>query len=223
MIPRPLKPTAILVLSGGESQINNNAEPIPGAIQNRLKSADFMFQANSFLQKRDPVSRAWASFITQCRISEPSLDCRSEYQNPFIFDASGRLLDAYTAGGAIINSKGYRLRLYTSHGYYVNWAIFFESPDCSGQGYGIPAEANGDVFLSYDQTGDYMIAYTEIGATPVNITYRSLRRSTGGCETSTYAASYVPVFPNDPEITGVPNNIGARDNPYPGPFYFERY
>ena len=149
------------------------------------------------------------------------------YQNPFIFDASGRLLCAYTAGGAIINSKGYRLRLYTSPSYYVNWGIFFESPDCSGQGYGYPAEPNGDVFLSYDQTGGFMIAYTEIGATPVNITYRSLRRyngvTHGVCETKTYAASYVPVFPNDPEITGVPSDVGTRDNPYPEPMYFERY
>lgn len=149
------------------------------------------------------------------------------YQNPFIFDASGRLLGAYAAGGDIFNSKGYRLKLYIGYGYYVNWAIFFESSNCSGQGYGYSAEANGDVFLSYDKTGDFMIAYTEIGATPVNITYRSLRRfngiTHGVCETSTHATSFVPVFPNDPEITGVPNNIGTRDNPYPGPFYFERY
>lgn len=159
--------------------------------------------------------------------AEKSIEIDVLYQNPFIFDASGRLLGAYTAGGAIINSKGYRLRLYTSPGYYVNWAIFFESPDCSGQGYGIPAEPNGDVFLSYDQTGGFMIAYTKIGATPVNITYRSLRRyngvTHGVCEISTYAASYVPVFPNDPEITGVPSNVGTRDNPYPEPMYFERY
>jgi len=149
------------------------------------------------------------------------------YQNPFIFDASGRLLGAYAAGGDIFNSKGYRLKLYIDPGYYVNWAIFFESPDCSGQGYGIPAEANGDVFMTYDQNGDFMIAYTEIEATPENITYHSLRRYNGTthgvCETSTHSADYIPVFPNDPEITGVPSDIGTRDNPYPVPFYFERY
>lgn len=171
------------------------------------------------------VSMAWAEVEVADAAGPAEIDIL--YQNPFIFDASGRLLGAYTAGGDIFNSKGYRLKLYIEPGYYVNWAIFFESSDCSGQGYGIPAEANGDVFLTYGQNGDFMIAYSEIGATPVNITYHSLRRYTGSthgaCEISTNSASYVPVFPNDPEITGVPSDIGTRDNPYPVPFYFERH
>ena len=57
----------------------------------------------------------------------------------------------------------------------------------------------------------------------VNNFYAPLRRYNGTyghgyCETpKTYTDEYVPVYPNDPEITGIPGDVGNRDNPYPTP------
>lgn len=151
------------------------------------------------------------------------------YQNPFIFDASGLLLGAYTAGGVIFNSKGYQLELYTSHGYYVNWPTYFETNDCTGQGYtkgGNVSQSSGYIIITHDQNQEYFVAYTDKGIDPSEITYRSLRRYVNGvhgaCETKMNTLDVVPVFPNDPEITGVPSELGTRDNPFPVPFYFER-
>ena len=151
------------------------------------------------------------------------------YQNPFVFDASGRLLGAYTAGGEIFNSKGYQVELYISQGHFVNWPIYFESSDCSGQGYtrGNYDESSGYVFITHEDIGEYFIAYTDKDLLSTSVAHNSWRRYRndihGGCETYTSTSNLVPVFPNDPEITGVPNGVGLRDNPYPIPFFFERY
>ena len=152
------------------------------------------------------------------------------YQNPLIFDASGRLLGAYTAGGAIVNSKGFQLNLYTGGGHFVNWPIFFESSDCSGSGYtngGSYGDPKGHIFITNQGIDQYFVAFTDEAISPTNKQYQSLRRYVNGvhgaCETKAGTALLVPVFPNDPEITGVPSDLGTRDNPYPVPFYFERY
>jgi hypothetical protein len=172
------------------------------------------------------ASMFWAIVEVAHAATPPEIDIL--YQNPLIFDASGHLLGAYTAGGAIFSSKGYRLSIYISTGYFLNWPIYFESSDCSGQGYTRwnYDETSGNVFITHDENQEYFLAYTDKNVAPISMTYRSLRRYVNGvhgaCEVHEYTQNMAPVLPNNPEITGVINGFGTRDFPYPTPFYYDR-
>jgi hypothetical protein len=152
---------------------------------------------------------------------------RPIYLNGLLEDANGKVVGFWWYDNFFVSTKGYWFHLYyPSPGYYTNQPVFFESDDCTGQPYTQffnPNPLPGKVFVAHDGFDSHYVAYTEIGAIPTTRTTNSLRRYNGVyghgyCETpKTYTDEYVPVYPNDPEITGIPGDVGNRDNPYPTP------
>ena len=152
------------------------------------------------------------------------------YGNGWLKDANGKLLGFLWYRNNFITTKGYWFNLYTDSGYYINLPIWYESDDCSGQGYAGGFDQGytginpvpGQVFLTHDSNEEYIVAYTEIHAVPSLMTANSIRRYNGSthgvCESiSPFEGKYAPVYPNNPDITGLPSDVGTRDNPFPLP------
>lgn len=98
--------------------------------------------------------------------------------------------------------------------------VRFDGPNCTGQAYMVAASPDaqaqffsGYVFASEDINNPTPVFYSPVGSTVVeNVPFQSNTSSGGGCEGFPGTLDFaVAVLPNDPLITGVPNQriLGA--------------
>ena len=128
----------------------------------------------------------------------------------YVVDAAnqkiGRLINSQVTYYTLINTKGYTVRVYSSGEHLMNNAlVLYESSDCTGQAYMRTNELNGTMVVSAENEAMYI----PLDAQEVTIQLQSYLYDLGGVgtcfidPTSNYEA--IPIYPNDPAVTGVPN------------------
>jgi hypothetical protein len=148
------------------------------------------------------------------------------YLNTIVKDASGRVLGSGPTG-IIISEKGYVFNITRSTGRLEGGSrIYYQTSDCSGPGFLSEYELGGYVFSTTDMNGDFSIRYIKKREAPAYLseTFKIANPGPGSsCVNANVAGDFFPVFFNDPAITGVPNNLGSDENPYPIPLSYERF
>ncbi len=167
----------------------------------------------------------FCSSFESCPSGLPS-DINPAYLNAIVKDASGRVLGSGPTG-EIINEKGYVFSVSRPTGLLnAGGPIYYDSPDCSGAGFVSGYNFGGYVFSTTNISGDFDIRYIKksVGPTYLAQTYKIANPGPGGsCIDGGTLGNFFPVFFNDPEITGVPNDLGSVANPYPVPLSYHRY
>lgn len=153
-------------------------------------------------------------------------DINPAYLNSILKDASGRVLGSGSTGG-IINEKGYVFSINRPTGQLSGGAsVYYNTPDCSGPGFVSGYNYGGWVFSTTNMNGDFDVRFTKkrVGTVYLSQTYKIANPGPGSsCIDGGTLGDYFPAFFNEPETTGVPNDLGSAENPYPIPLSYERY
>ena len=113
----------------------------------------------------------------------------------------GRLISrGSTTTVAIATDAGYMVVVTATGAVYANYQqMYYESADCTGQAYTNAESYDGQVI------GGVPTTYIPIGASEVGLTYNSSNANVAlGCNSTSGTVNVLPVYLNDPSVTGVP-------------------
>jgi hypothetical protein len=119
----------------------------------------------------------------------------------------GRLLSMSPSTLATIsNDAGYLVSVTATGAIHADYTqMYYESSDCTGQAYTNAEKFDGRVIGSEPLSGA-PITYVPIGASEVGLTYNSTSTNVVlGCNSISGTADVLPLYLNDPSVTGVPD------------------
>lgn len=119
----------------------------------------------------------------------------------------GRLISmASTSNMKIATDAGYMVAVTAAGSVYANYQqMFYESADCTGPAYTNAESYDGQVIGS-DPISGVPTTYIPIGASEVGLTYNSSNTNVVvGCNSTSGTVNALPVYLNDPSVTGVPD------------------
>jgi len=150
----------------------------------------------------------------------PAID--AIYLSPLLTAGDGEVIGTYYSG-RVLTHEHYWVSIWLEEGLITTLWTFYPEANCQGQPYQIidKYNSNGNVFRTFSETNGYETSYIHRTAESVTVTVLSAMevayKGGGACKSRHSTQDFFPVLPNDPAITGVPNNRGTLESPYPQP------